>query len=515
MLTAAVVGTGALAASGVATLTWWASRHMGAMRALAATTNQAVVRRGRDGRWQMAVGVNPAPDGMEAREVAPPVRWRERCHPLDLPALDRWLLEPAPAPLRFRLQGPDGELLLEATRKALPHAGDELLVWRDLTTSERLAKRVRRHEQVQRAIVDNLADIAVFVQPMSGGNYTALCLPHRFSDLFTATPVATGAEALPPFVPAMVESFAQLRERVLATPTHSAAVDREIGGRHLQILGTLLGDGTLEEADLLLVVRDLGPDAKRVNRLETAAFLSGGVVHDLNNVLSMLIMHAEMGRERVGTPAQAAVHFDRISTACQRATELTGLMRRYLRREDTDDQRPAPALRVGEAVEEAVNLLRPSISRGIRVYLELDRDVAIAAEAVHVHQVVSNLVLNAAQALAGHATPRIRVIVARAADAPGQVELTVEDNGPGMLPAVRERCFEPFFTTKSAGEGTGLGLAVVHGIVTEALGGTVSVEDAPGGGSRFRLRIPAVAWVEPPQRLAWSRVERLAEQRTA
>jgi signal transduction histidine kinase len=500
VLTAAVIGTGALVAGGVFVLTRWGTRHVRTMRALSAATQQAVARRGRDGRWHLALGTTDGvPDGGDEpadRAEAPPERWRARCHDEDRAALEAWLNAAVPPPpLRFREVRDDGEIaVLEATREPLPHGPEELFVWRDLTVSERLAKRVRRHEEVQRALIDNLADIAVVVQPLKGGAFTPLCLPPRFADLFTASLPPAG-EPLPQFVPAMLRAIDALRDAVLATPTHSASVEREAAGRQLQLLGTVLGDGLLEEADLLVVVRDVGPDARRVNRLETAAFLSGGVVHDLNNLLNTLGMHAEMGRERAGPSSQAAVHFERIGVACQRASELTSLMRRYLRRDPLEElaRRPLP---LSAAVEEAVGLMRPSLPRGVRVQLELDPEAAIAGEAVQIHQVVSNLVLNAAHAVSGRKPAVIRVSVGRMAGGKGEgssVELVVEDNGPGISPAVRARCFEPFFTTKSVDQGTGLGLAVVHAIVSEALDGTISVDDAPGGGARFTLRFPALS----------------------
>ncbi|HEX3156981.1 MAG TPA: PAS domain-containing sensor histidine kinase [Gemmatimonadaceae bacterium] len=501
VLTAAVVGTGALVAGGLVLLTRWGARHLHTMRALSAATQQAVARRDRDGRWHLSVGAMEGDAGHEGdahtsaeRAEAPPERWRARCHADDREALELWLTAEAPPPLRFRELRPDGEVtVLEARREPLPHGPEELFVWRDLTASERLTNRVRRHEQVQRALIDNLADIAVVVQPLRGGIFTPLCLPPRFADLFTA-PVPPSDEPLPPFVPAMFRAIDALRDAVLATPTHSASVAREAAGRQLQLLGTVLGAGLLEEADLLVVVRDVGPDARRVNRLETAAFLSGGVVHDLNNLLNTLGMHAEMGRERAGPSSQAALHFERIGIACQRATELTSLMRRYLRRDSVESTvlRPLP---VSVAVEEAVGLLRPSIPRGVRVLQDLDPTAVIAGEAVQIHQVVSNLVLNAVHAVAGLKPAVIRVSVARVPGTKGEcgaVELVVEDNGPGISPAVRERCFEPFFTTKSVEQGTGLGLAVVHAIVSEALGGTIAVDTAVGGGARFTLRFPAL-----------------------
>jgi signal transduction histidine kinase len=353
-----------------------------------------------------------------------------------------------------------------------------------------------RQARTARALA-SAGDQLVAVRPLAGGRCTPLSLPAHLADLFVEPPrpesFAPGGAPLPLWraeVDAAVEALAR---DVLATPSHSAARTCDAGGRSLQLLGTLLGDGAVEEADLLVVVRELGADAVRVNRLQTAAFLSGGVVHDLNNLLNTLAMHAALGRERAAAAPQAAVHFDRIRAAGERATELTELIRRYLR-----DDRHAPAartpVRVATAVEEVVGLLRPAVPRRVRLELDLDPAAVIACEPVHLHQIVSNLVLNAVQALDGRPVGRVRVSVtaARSLGGGGVAELCVVDDGPGLPPAVRARCFEPFYTTKPAGEGTGVGLAVVHALVTDALGGTIAVEDVPGGGACFRIRVPTL-----------------------
>lgn len=375
-------------------------------------------------------------------------------------------------------------------------AGSGALVGGAIWAATRWGTRQARTVQALAAAGEQL----VAVRPVAGGPCTPLSLPARLADLFVERPRAAcyvpGGAALPLWRPEMDAAVERLRERVLATPTHSATLVCDAGTRPIQLLGTLLGDGEPAEADLLVVIRELGTDHVRVNRLQTAAFLSGGAVHDLNNLLNTLAMHAELGRERADLAPVAAVHFERIRTASQRAAELTGLIRRYLR----DDGGSAPAgarvpVRVAAAVEEVVNLLRPTIPRRLHIELALDPTAVVAGEAVHVHQVVSNLLLNAVQALAGRDAGCIHVAVETHPDphGGGLVELRVCDDGPGLSTAARTRCFEPFFTTRGPNEGTGIGLAVVHALVTDAFGGTVTVDDAPGGGACFRIRIPTLA----------------------
>jgi signal transduction histidine kinase len=232
---------------------------------------------------------------------------------------------------------------------------------------------------------------------------------------------------------------------------------------------------------------EAGPDVARYNQLESAALLSSGVAHDLMNVLHTLVMHAEIGNDR----AQLSVvrtHFERIHAGSVRASELVSLMRRYLRGErTTGSERMAVA--PATIVEEVVELLRPAIPHDLTVIQELDPTCAVLAEPIHVHQIVLNLVSNAVHALDGWPAPRVTISVAHAGDC---VQLVVADNGPGLAPAVRERAFEPYVTTKAERGGSGLGLAVVHTLVAEALGGDVRVDDAPGGGARFTVTLPAL-----------------------
>jgi len=326
------------------------------------------------------------------------------------------------------------------------------------------------------------ADQLVFVRPLAGGPCMPLCVPPRLASLLA--PGEVTPDALPAWRVEVADAIEALRERVIASPTQSATLEWPLPDRRLRLVGACIGDG----AQLLVSLAEAGPDATRYNQLESAALLSSGVAHDLMHVLNRLVMHAEVGAERaLGTPVLRS-HFDRIHAGSVRASELVSLMRRYLRGErGTAAQRqlvPPAAI-----VEEVVELLRPTIPRGLEFSLALDPSCAVLAEPVHVHQVVLNLVTNAVQALDGRPAPRIAVAVAPADD--GRVELSVSDNGPGLPPAVRERLFEPYVTSRAASGGTGLGLAVVRTIVTDVLGGEVSAGDAPAGGARFVVRLPS------------------------
>jgi signal transduction histidine kinase len=336
-----------------------------------------------------------------------------------------------------------------------------------------------RTARTARAVAEAAGQLVV-IRPIGGGDCTPICVPPPLAYLFT-TPVVHGA-TLPPWRPDVLAAIEALSERVMVAPSQSATLEADAADHRLRLVGARISDGE----QILVAVSEAGPDVARVNRIESAALLSSGVVHDLLNVLNTLVLHAEVGYERAVAPV-ARTHFDRIRTAGGRAADLASLMRRYLRGEAAVVA--LEEVRVSAIVQEIVELLRPSIPRSLELTLALVDDSAVLAEPVHVHQVVLNLLVNALQALEGRPAPRITVRVTCEGD-PRTVELTISDNGPGLPASVRERCFEPFFTTKQ-GRGTGLGLAVVRSLVEDTLRGRVQADDAPGGGARFVVRIPA------------------------
>ena len=146
---------------------------------------------------------------------------------------------------------------------------------------------------------------------------------------------------------------------------------------------------------------------------------------------------------------------------------------------------------VREAVDDVLALVTPQKTfRDLEIRVEIPEDLPrIALAGPRIVQVLLNLLLNAADA-APREGGRITLRAARAPD--DRVRLTVEDNGPGIAAAIRDRLFEPFATTKEPGKGTGLGLAVCRGLV-EAAGGTLSAEDGAEGGARFVIELPAEA----------------------
>ncbi len=233
-------------------------------------------------------------------------------------------------------------------------------------------------------------------------------------------------------------------------------------------------------------------------RLESLGQLAGGVAHDFNNLLGVILNYADFVADELeeGT----AVHTDvkEIRKAAERATELTRQLLIFSRREAI---KPAP-VDLNEVVNDIERLLRRTLGEHIELVVRLSPDVpAVLADPGQVEQVLVNLAVNARDAMpdGGRLVIDTRVVeldrdfLQEHPDAvPGRyVRVTVEDSGTGMDPEVAARAFEPFFSTKRKGEGTGLGLATVYGIVTAA-GGLISVYSEPGEGTVFRVHLPAV-----------------------
>ncbi len=233
-------------------------------------------------------------------------------------------------------------------------------------------------------------------------------------------------------------------------------------------------------------------------RLESLGQLAGGIAHDFNNLLAVILNYATFVAEEVSSNDALRADVEEIRIAAERAMALTRQLLIFAKRETVELR----TLDLNEVVAEVRNLLTRSIGEHVDLVVHFAADLPpIRADRGQVEQVLLNLAINARDAMPDGGT---LVIETEAAELdrefarlhpgvePGRyVQLTVSDTGVGMSQAVVARAFEPFFTTKPKGKGTGLGLATIHGILTEA-GGTVSLYSEEGIGSTFRVFLPAV-----------------------
>ena len=221
------------------------------------------------------------------------------------------------------------------------------------------------------------------------------------------------------------------------------------------------------------------------DRLATIGLLAAGVAHELNEPLGGILGFAQLAQKSAGLPTQARQDIQKIVTAALYAREVIKKLMVFAR------QMPPRKTQVNlnRVAEDVLVLVGARCARaGIDVVRDLAPDLPeITADPAQLNQVLINLVVNAVQAMPQRGTLTVRTRPSTAA-----VLLQVQDTGVGMSPEVLEKAFLPFFTTKDVNEGTGLGLAVVHGIVT-AHGGTIRVDSSVQTGTCFEIRLPVVS----------------------
>jgi PAS domain S-box-containing protein len=233
-------------------------------------------------------------------------------------------------------------------------------------------------------------------------------------------------------------------------------------------------------------------------KMEAVGRLAGGIAHDFNNILGGILGYAEMLVESLAPGSSQKRYAQNVLTAATRAGALVDQILAYSR-----SQRGSRApVDVGRVVAETFELVRGSLAHGIRFETRLpERPLHVFGDPTQLHQVTMNLCTNAIHAMGDHGTLRAtldaveidadRTLPHGTLHAGAYARLCVEDSGSGMDEATLARIFEPFFTTKEVGKGTGLGLALVYGIVTDSAG-AIEVTSAPGRGSTFTIYLPRV-----------------------
>jgi signal transduction histidine kinase len=264
------------------------------------------------------------------------------------------------------------------------------------------------------------------------------------------------------------------------------------------------------EAELRRYEAQLG----EAQKMESLGTLAGGIAHDFNNILSAILGNAELARGELEAGHPVLAMLGEIQKAGLRARDLVRQILTFSRRQPR--QLSNVALR--PIVDETYSLLRVTLPAGVELELKLsEAPLHVDGDATQLQQVLMNLCTNAWHALRGDVgrivvgLEPVHLDAATARSLSGLVtgpyaHLWVSDTGMGMDAATRERIFEPFFTTKPTGQGTGLGLSVVHGIVV-AHQGSIAVDSVAGQGSTFHLYLPAVA---PP--LPALKTERKADE---
>ncbi|RMA62383.1 PAS domain S-box-containing protein [Acidovorax sp. 100] len=389
-------------------------------------------------------------------------------------------------------QGP-----LLAERQALQHSAETL---------QQRNEQIRASEKRLEAVINSALDAIICVdqhQRITVFNPTAAAL-------FQCSASDALGSTLDRFLPdaAQALAFAQLTTQALLGEMTaltasgkelavevSVSFERHADGETTTVFARDLTGRKKAEAHR----NELEAQLRESHKMQAVGTMAGGIAHDFNNILGAILGNVELAKADCTTHAPGSPVLEsllEIDKAGRRARDLVRQILTFSRNEPP--QRSAVSL--AEVVHDTERLLRVTLPPAIELHMQLQAGLPpVLADATQVEQALLNLCTNAVHAIG---TERGSIHVEAATVQPDQrlterlglapidyVALTVRDTGPGMDAATLERIFEPFFTTKPVGQGTGLGLAVVHGVMRTHEGG-VDVQSAPGQGSRFTLYFP-------------------------
>jgi CheY-like chemotaxis protein len=230
--------------------------------------------------------------------------------------------------------------------------------------------------------------------------------------------------------------------------------------------------------------------------MESIGHLAGGIAHDFNNILYAIMGYTELTLDHVQKGSVEERNLQEVYAAALRAKHLVKQILTFARK---GDDRVQP-VRIDLIAKEALRMMRSTLPTSIDIRQEIGRCSPVMADPTQIHQVVMNLCTNAFHAMEGDGgtlsvgledvfLEESDVRVFTGLDPGHYVNLSVSDTGQGIPPEIIDSIFDPYFTTKETGKGTGMGLAVVHGIV-RSRGGDIAVKSTPAGGTRFDIYLP-------------------------
>lgn len=237
---------------------------------------------------------------------------------------------------------------------------------------------------------------------------------------------------------------------------------------------------------------------RQSQKMEAMGTLAGGIAHDFNNILSAILGYSELALGLVSTGSTVEQYLQEVLRAGNRARDLVQQILTFSRQAESE----VKPVQADFIVKETLRLLRASLPTTIDIRQHISSDALVLADPIQIHQLVMNLCTNAGAAMqekGGNLEVSLEnaeldeEFAARHPNikAGHYLKLTVSDTGCGMTPDIQERIFDPFFTTKAKGQGTGMGLSVVHGIVN-SLGGLITVHSQLGQGATFSLFLPPI-----------------------
>jgi PAS domain S-box-containing protein len=445
--------------------------------------------------------------------------WLEIVHPDDRELLDRYLRDEVIAKCRpfareyriirqndreVRWVSGFGDVSFDADGSILSMIG----TIQDITDRKRAEQDVRSREQQLRSYLDGAGD-AIYAVEVATGRIRS-CNARACLDL------GYSREELLALTTTDIEVSLPAEEVSLIHRELRPGAVESVEGQHRRKDGTTfpvdirLSVLAPDQPELVIAtVRDiterkraeaekarLEAQLQQAQKMESVGRLAGGVAHDFNNMLGVILGHAELALERVDPTGRLHDNLTEIQLAAGRSADLTRQLLAFARK-----QTIAPTvLDLNETVEHTLAMLRRMIGEGIDLVWRPGNNAwRVKLDPSQIDQILANLCVNARDAIAGVGKITIETENAALDDAycadhlgfvPGEyVRLTVSDDGCGMDQETRARAFEPFFTTKALGHGTGLGLATVYGIVTQNHG-FITVYSEPGVGTTFTIYLP-------------------------
>jgi PAS domain S-box-containing protein len=459
--------------------------------------------------------VSPAYETIWQRDraalLASPRAWLDAVHPEDRGRVEQAAVAQASGEYaeEYRIVRPDGSIRWISDR-AFVVPGEDGEVSRiaglaeDITDRKRVADELRESERRFSDMLANLNLVSLmldrdaritycndYLLRLSGWTREDV-IGRSWFDLF-----------LPPGEGNMGEEFLSLLRDLPAARHHENEILTRAGGRRMirwnnSVLRSATGEvvGTASIGEDVTEQRRTEEQLRQAQKMEAVGRLAGGVAHDFNNSLGVILGYTELLLRKAGEAERGKL--EQIRKATERAAGLTRQLLAFSRKQVVDPK----VLDLNALLSDLEKMLGRLIGEDIDLVIVAGDDLGqVRADPGQVEQVVMNLCVNARDAMPGGGRLRVETANAEvdATDRTGQepmaagryVVLTVSDGGCGMGKEVLSRIFEPFFTTKQPGKGTGLGLAMVYGIVRQA-GGYVWVDSEPGSGTSFRIYLPRI-----------------------
>ncbi len=403
----------------------------------------------------------------------------------------------------------DGLLFsIEIIGKTIQYKGKNVRIStaRDITERKRAEEALKESETKYRSLIEHSND-AIFLRV---GDKFELVNP-RFLELFEVTlddlhaPDFTYVKLVAPRSRSLIEERNRRWELGEEVPsryeftgvrTDGKEIDLEASVARVPYRGGMATQGILRD---ITERKKMEAQLRQTQKMEAMGTLAGGIAHDFNNILMAMLGYSDMARQDIPKDSPARVSLKAVFEAGARAKDLVNQILTFSRQTEHERQ----PVKIHPIVKEALKLLRASLPTTIEIRKNIDTNCGIIlADPTQIHQVMMNLCTNAFHAMrekGGVLDVSLKNVEVDASYmeaypqlSPGKyIRLVVSDTGCGMDKATMARIFDPFFTSKAVGEGTGMGLSTVHGIV-KSHEGAITVYSEPGKGSSFNVYFPAM-----------------------